>query len=80
MEERSYFKINAVRSTLRRTTFVLDGYKQGCNKIWFYGGESDLKSILINIFNAGRSFDFTIAEASPATEECTIKEVIQVSG
>ncbi len=77
MEERAQYRIDVVITGTRETLFVLDGYKDGCNKILFrYGTTSELKGILAGLFTAGDVFDFTIKE-KPGNEACTIDSIIR---
>ena len=66
MSETRAFRIVQVRAEdreIRRTSFVLDGEKEGCDQIVFTLKEGDdLKALLMRFFEGQDVFDFEIKE------------------
>lgn len=71
----SIFHVSEIQSEPRKTIFVLDGSKNGCNQIVFdYNDNAELKSLMLTIFQQGKPFDFTIDKILPYGR-CHIKAI-----
>lgn len=83
MENRTLYQINTVINTaqnINQVIFILDGFKQGCNKVVFTGGVGkELKDIFYAMFAAGTRFDFTIEKLLP-DNACTINSITRYYG
>jgi hypothetical protein len=76
--ERGRFYIDRIMLSRRRTIMFLNTSKSGFNQLVFdYGDEPELKSILLNHFETGRSFDFRISQ-SMGGGQCKIDMVMRV--
>ncbi len=61
--DRAQFYIDHISIAGRETSMTLNTSKDGCNQIVFqYGDSLDLKSIMIGLFENGKSFDFKISQ------------------
>jgi len=60
---RAKYYIDHISMAGRETVMTLNASKNGCNKIVFqYGDSPDLKSIMLNLFESGKPFDFQISQ------------------
>ncbi len=76
--QRETFYIDRVELARKRTIMTLNGAKGGFNQIVFdYGDDPELKSILIGNFEAGRAFDFRIAQGLP-NGQCKIDQIMRI--
>lgn len=77
---RSEFNVDNVSVERKQTRFVLNREKSGCNTILFeYGEANELKSLLLNFFQAGKGFDFHISEKL-ANKRCKIDALVRTFG
>lgn len=72
---RDVFYVTEFNCTGRETTFMLNQSKDDCNKIVFkWNAQDEIKGIIYDLLNSGRSFDFRIAEKL-GDGRCTIDEI-----